>query len=711
MTLLLLRAPAEPSQVAPAPLAAGLALQAERAADLDVRGSAEAGSTPSLSEVPAPADGALAVEVLAGERALPGASVRLYWRGPRDANTGEVAWRLASAGTTDAAGLALLPSRPAAYRVVARAEGFAPAQQDVVRPYGEARTPLRLSLHAGQRLSGRTVVKGSGDALPQVQLVLTAHGRALEAWEEAHAPAEERVYGESDARGHFALEGLAPGDYALEARAPGHAQVVQRRVHVPAAEPLLIALPLASVIEGFVVDAEGRGVADAQVQVAGQEPQVTTTGEGGGFSVEVEAGPHLVSARKGALAAALPQAVGVAAGATVRDVRLQLGAGGVLEGRVVARAGGRPVAGASVDLSPAGQSGDSGRARTDAQGAFRVEALAPGSYDLVVSAPGFSESVRRGLTLAAGECFPVEVLLAGTGAVQGVVRDGEGRPLPGVRVKGGSRWGGGLGTQPAEALTDGEGRYRLVGLEAGHAYLTARRDAAALGTNQPVQVKEGETAQADFVLEALGWVEGRVRTPEGRVPTASLSVRATRAGHAQLGLADLALASVEQGRFALALPAGSYRLRLAAAAPSLGFFAEQPSVTVEAGRTVQVELTHAQAEARLHGFVLEPGGAPSAGAELTLALDGGRSWMGFLADGEGRFSVTAQPGVYGLSASNGGRSGSLQGLKPGPDEVVLQLKPAASVRGRVVRASGAPVRGFHIRVAPTGPVSFGSGTR
>jgi hypothetical protein len=43
---------------------------------------------------------------------MPGASVRLYWRGPRDPNLNEVSWRLASQGTTDDQGRARLASLP-----------------------------------------------------------------------------------------------------------------------------------------------------------------------------------------------------------------------------------------------------------------------------------------------------------------------------------------------------------------------------------------------------------------------------------------------------------------------------------------------------------------------------------------------------------------------------------------------------------------------
>jgi hypothetical protein len=309
-----------------------------------------------------------------------------------------------------------------------------------------------------------------------------------------------------------------------------------------------------------------------------------------------------------------------------------------------------------------------------------------------------------------GERFPLQVALAGTGSVEGVVRDGAGRALAGVRVVGGSRWGGAAGTLPAEALSDTEGRYRLTGLEAGMAYLTAKREGAALGASQPVQVREGETVQADFTLQEVGYVEGRVRTPEGRVPEEALEVRAFAQERSRLQSADIGRAGVQAGRFALTLPAGRYGLRVVAVKMGLSGRLELQPVTVEAGRTVQVELTQDASALELRGVVLEPEGGPSADAELTLSSPGG-TWLGFTADGEGRFAIAAQPGDYALSANNGGRSASLQGLRPGPGEVVVQLKPGASVRGQVVHASGAPVRGFRVRVAAQGPVSFGSGAR
>ncbi len=251
----------------------------------------------------------------------------------------------------------------------------------------------------------------------------------------------------------------------------------------------------------------------------------------------------------------------MSAGKTVRDVRVRLGQGAVLEGRVVARASGAPVAGASVDVSPFGDNGDSGRAVTDGTGHFSVSGLAPGSYDVVVSAPGFSPTTRRGLTVASGERFPVDLQLAGTGSVEGQVRDGAGQPVAGAQVVGGNRWGGGLGNTPAESRTDAEGHYRLDGLAAGRLYLTARREGSTLGVGQSVEVTEGGTAQADFTLEETGTVEGVVRAASGSLPAEPLTVRAFQHGPNRFGPSDMGRTEVDaSGGFRMTLPPGTYGL-------------------------------------------------------------------------------------------------------------------------------------------------------
>ncbi|WP_187345370.1 carboxypeptidase regulatory-like domain-containing protein [Cystobacter ferrugineus] len=697
---------------------AGLELQPERPEDVGARGGADAGSTPPLAEAPTEEEGVLEVEVLAGERPVPGANVRLYWRGARDPILDEVAWRLASTGTTDAQGRARLASRPGGYLVAVHAEGHAPLRRQVQRPYGEERTRVRLVLERGHSLTGRTVVAGTNEPLPLVELVLTAHADPPDIRIRPDAPPEERVYATSNERGDFRVEGLSSGVYLLEARAPGHARQVLRRVEIPAPAPLTVALQAAGVIEGFVVDAQERPVANAEVEVRGPTPQSVTTGEGGGFSVEVGSGSHLLSARHGAEAGAVDKSLFVRAGQTVRDVRIRLGPGAVLEGRVVARATGTAVAGASVSVipsshfvsvGPVGSTGDAGRTVTDPTGHFALKGLTAGGYNLVVDAPGYSRLTRRGVMVAAGERFPLELQLEGTGTVEGHVRDSAGAPLQGVRVGGGLRWAGGWGSAAAEALTDAQGYYRLGGLSLGRMNLTANWEGAALGATQIVDVKEEETARVDFTLERTGILEGVVRTERGSPPSEPVTVSVHPSAPSSSMVGQSARGSLDStGRFRMALPPGSYRVMLLSDSRRLGGNPPVQSVEIEAGRTVQLELgwREESSEAlRIKGLVLEPDGAPSPFARVMISaevfLNGGG--MSTFTDEEGRFVFSHEPrgqpkaGLLKVTARNGGRSGETrQAIKEGEQEVVVTLRPGASVRGRVVRADGQPVRGFTV---------------
>ncbi len=686
---------------------AGTVPQPESPEDVGARGTADPGSTPALSQAPSLEDGVLEVVVAAGQRPVPGASVRLYWRGPRAPDLNEVSWRLASTGATDAQGRARLASRPGGYLVAVRAEGYAPLVRDVVRPYGEARTVVRLALEPGQSLTGRTVEQATQEPLPLVELVLTGHGRQLEALQRAEAPAEERVYGSSDERGNFRINGLAPGKYLLEARAPGHGRTVLRSVWVPSAGTLTVELRGASTIEGFVLDAQGNPAAGAEVQLGGSVPEVATTGSGGGFSVEVEAGAYTVSARRGTEAGSLSKPVIVSEGKTVRDVRIQLEQGSALEGRVVAQSTGAPVVGASVGVRPFGGNGDSGRTVTDGSGQFSVGGLAPGSYDLVVSAPGYSSITRRGLSVSSGERFPVELQLTGTGAVEGKVLDSAGQPVVGAQVVGGDRWAGSLIGAPAEARTDAEGHYRVEGLSAGNQILTARREGATLGTGKRVSITEGATAQVDFTLAEVGTVEGRVRGARGELPPDPLMVVAVpQSGGGAISTDFRPIAVDAAGIFRMTLQVGVYELRLSPAERWPFGDTESKTVEIEEGKTVQAEFfwqSKASEQHTLQGIVLEADGTPSPSAAVTvLPEEGGQGpRLNVSTDAQGRFTIPLSPeDVSGapllkLIGRNGGRTGELLGVRPGEQQLTLKLRSAVTVRGRVVRVgTGAPVKGF-----------------
>ncbi|RKG88488.1 hypothetical protein D7V88_14200 [Corallococcus terminator] len=653
----------------------------------------DAGDTPPLAQAPSEAEGALDVEVLVGEQPIAGAHARLYWQGAREASSGTTAWRRVGEGVTDARGHVRIASGPGRYLVAVRAPAQAPLLREVVRPQGERLTSLRVSLLPGQSLTGHTVVKRTQEPLPLVELILTAHTKTLEPWQRAEAPDEERVYVTSDARGAFRVDGLAPGTWRLEARAPGHARVVMERLLIPSEGPLTVALRVAGVIEGFVVDAEGLPAADAEVRVDGSSDPGVTTGAQGGFSLEVEPGSHTLSAWRGEESGALDAPVVSIAGGVVRDARIRLGPGAWLEGRVVERSSGTPVEGASVDLRRSGGDEDVGRALSDAEGHFRLRGLAPGSYDASVSAPGFSSIVRYGLTVGAGEHFPVELMLPRTGAVEGQVRDTRGSPVAQARV---SRLAPGSDADRVmgEARTDATGHYRLEGLPPGWMSLSARREGATVGVVRSVEVGEDGAARADFTLEGTGTVEGVVRATRGALPQGTLSVTSLGQDSGSPGAVSA------EATFRMVLPPGLHMLLLT----ERGRFdmSAQKSVHVEEGRTVQVEFTWevSREASEYRGVVLEPDGTPSPGASITLAAAEGRGTplMMDSADEEGRFSISLAPDASTrrvvLNARNGGRSSEAVPVSAGQD-VVVRLRPAASLRGRVVREDG-PVRGFSL---------------
>ncbi|RKH72612.1 hypothetical protein D7X96_04255 [Corallococcus interemptor] len=685
--------------------------------------SVDGGLLPT-QRAPSKVAGILDVEVLSGGKPSLETTVRLYAPGERAS-----AWTLMDFGLTDAAGHVLLASGPGRYLVSVRAPGRAPMLRAVVRPLGESRTAVSIALEPAQSLTGRTVVRGTNEPLPLVEIALTAHGRELETWEHAEAPEEERVYATSDERGNFRIDGLAPGTYLLEARAPGYARVVLSRLRIPTDEPLTLALRLASVIEGFVVDSKGQPAADAEVQVGGNPSQVVTTGAQGGFSVEVEPGSHPLSARRGEESGSLDLPVLCVAGSTVRGVRIQLGPGAVLEGQVVEEAGGAPVADARIEATLSGMDAASGVAMSDAEGHFIVQGLAPGSYDAKVTALGYEPVIRRGLTLTQGERFPVDFKLSGTCAVEGHVRDRNGAPVAAahITVHGWSE-GMGMSASPIDARTDADGYYRVVGLAAGRLAISARRDGTMAGTLETVAVEANRTARMDFTLEGSGTIEGRVRAARDSLKEGRLGVTAViadRFATTPLVRGDVSVSG--EGVFRMTIPAGEYKVLLAERGRFIKGKEEQ--VRVEPGRTVQVEFTWEEppAERAYRGVVLEPDGSPSPRAIITLTMaDGLNLPMAMLpTDEEGRFAIpvsgmedATSNGRLMLGARNGGRSCEPVPVTP-EKEVVLRLKPAAFLRGRVVR-KGEPVRGFTLTLQlqkgflpegkATGPLEF-SGDR
>ncbi|QDF00380.1 carboxypeptidase regulatory-like domain-containing protein [Myxococcus xanthus] len=647
--------------------------------------------TPPLETAPNAELGAFVVRVVDAQGPVTGARVRAYLRVGAD-GTGATPWRRAGDGTTADGGVLRLPAAPGDYLLSAHAPGHGPVRLEATRPLGEAETAVELRLPDGVTLSGRTVAEGREEPVPLASLRLRPYPGTPTAWAAPTGLPEEAAETTSDAQGRFAFTQLAAGRYELTAEAPGFSRRTLRLLQVPQAGEVVVGLWGASTLEGFVVDAKGQPVADAEVvATGGTAPVRVTTGEGGGFALEVNAGTWVVSARRGDQLGRVPGPLSVAPGETLRGLVVTLGAASGLTG-TVSTVEGAPVRGAILVASPAGGQGELGRSASEDDGGWRMD-VPPGEYDVTVRAAGMTGRVFEAVVVNPGGHTPLDVRLEpATAALEGLVVDSEGRPLEGAQVRAEPESFSGVAHT---ALTDAEGAWKLEGLETGPTSVRARREGSQRWTSRMETLKAGVVTRVDFTLADSGSVWGQVTRASGGPLTEPALVHAVPRG----GSGTASTETDAQGQFQLELPAGVYQLvALLHQTPAIYFHMESdPFVTVPSGGAVRQDLLLKE-DSVLSGVVLEPSGVPSPLA-IVAAIQGGDFPMTRKerADESGQFAMPPRPqGAQPLElvAHNAGRVGRLPAAHEDQAPLTVRLEPAATLRGRVVAGSGAAPDGF-----------------
>ena len=708
---------------------------ASGAASVEATGAVEPGTTPPLAKPATAADGFVEVTVRAGGKPFADAKVRLYLRGHPDRATGQIDWRLAGISQTSSSGQARLPARPGPYLLSARGQGFAVAHRELIRPAGEAVTKVAIELEAGLSISGRTMQKGLKEPVPLAAVTLSHEegpvgrgGRRRGGFgggpgggfgggppqTVGEAPVEEESHATSDSQGRFHIDGLEAGAYRATATAIGFAKASER-AEVPSQGELLFEMSQSSFIEGFVVSSDGKAAGGAEVvAIGGREPVSGTATGTGAFSLEVSARSWTVSARHGDETGRADAPVSVAAGATAKGIQIKLGPAASIAGTVLTATSQTPVAGAQISVSPHRADGGSGAGQSDANGAFSVGGLAPGSYDVVVSAQGFTDATYNGITVDQGQKFPLRALLHQTGGVQGFVNDSAGRGVAAALVRTLPGFGN-PGAQPLEARADASGAYSLTGIAAGRAQFTALRDGSTLGTTASTDVAEGGTARLDFQLHDEGTLTGHVRRADGTPAPAGTTVSATPSDNRFMRGDWAAIPIDASGVYLATLPAGPYSLSTQVTIQGRGFgLGGRSFTTVEVGKTATLDLVYTDPDDPTAGFsgtVLEPGGTPSPNAIVRGTTGPGRGGGLFFTttDESGRFQSghprSDLPDTFQLVAINGGRTGT-SAVAAGLAEATVQLQPGATLNGHLT--SGA-VDQFRVdqSIASTSPLGGG----
>jgi len=393
----------------------------------------------------------------------------------------------------------------------------------------------------------------------------------------------------------------------------------------------------------------------------------------------------------------------------------------------------RPVAGAEVRLTGRRDGGETetlpkrlGPFRTGADGLFEVPNPPDGRFDLTVEAEGYAPVTVPGVEIPGRPPvvdLGVVALSAGV-EVAGRVVDGDGEPVEEARVLllpvRSSGWEADLAMGAAsvggfrETRSDAEGGFRFPDLQAGAPVrLQARREGFV--PSEPEELRLPEEGPVELVLRRPASVDGWVVDGAGRpvaralvtaerLPAESTDLVTGRAGGPAAGTGEGSPLSAgasawtsPDGDFAIAgLQAGRWSVR--ASAPGLREGRSRP-FEVDAGDEVPAVEVVLEEGATLSGRVMESDGAPAVGARVDLADGAGRPVALARVDDTGRFRLSGLPdGAHTLTAVAGdGREVSRPvDLGLGPAEVTLVLDPGASLRGRVVRADGAPVEGARV---------------
>ncbi len=559
-------------------------------------------------------------------------------------------------------------------------------------------------------------------------------------------PSVRPVARRSDADGAFVLRGLAPGRHEATAFGEGFAPAIAKDLAVSARQATRCELRLGapSLVSGRVVDQGGNGVGGARVQAYssvefrgrtgfGSAPYgLAIAGPDGSFRIgSLGAGEHQIAASAPGFNPVGSRKVQVPAGGVVEGVVLVLDAGKALAGKVLDRDG-APVEDASVraDLDTAGLGRKSGErktlatrvtARTSADGSFRLGGLGDGPFIVRASHP---EHGSRRLEPVEPGREDLELRLPGRTGVAGIVREAEsGEPVRRFTVGFGEpdeRFSLPFhlrGDMPARRFDSADGSFEIVDLKSSEVGLRVTAPGFVQESLPGVEVKPGEIRRGvDVRLRRGGSIRGRVVEQGSGEPVAGVEV------HWNAEREDAA-PELPRGR-GTSGPDGSFLLQglrpgkanLFASHPD---FVPGPGVLVEVragGVTEGVSVAIGRGGA-IEGLAVGPDGFAYAGAKANVSGLGEPGWKDAVVGEDGRFRVGGlRPGKYLVrvppppSASRHGEDYGermLRGIATveeglvSPVEFPEPVKGICTVKGRVLRGE-ASVANANVSLVPGG---------
>ncbi len=469
-------------------------------------------------------------------------------------------------------------------------------------------------------------------------------------------------------------------------------------------------------LRGRVVTLTGRAVAGAVVRMAGLESRKTMSDDRGSFAFDgLAAGSYFLTAATDSSASS-PRHVHL--GPDTKSITLRVFASASLTVSVVSLDGNVPIEGAQVLVLPDRKLGNtpvrSGVTASD--GTATLRSLAPASYSVVATAPGY-RSAETPMPPQAGLQWKATMRLLRGAAVRGTVVDRAGNPVVGAAIV---PFPAGLisaysprpRASPRLTISDDRGEFTIPALEAGEFVLRATHPAYQAGHSDTLRTDGKSTRDGvKIVVEPGAVISGRVVDRDGLAEPFA-EVRINAADVTQKGAGVRFARTDRNGTFTVeGLPKIPVELvATAEGGTSLNIafdLAETPAVR---GAEIRIDL-----DGVIAGVVTNADGTPIQDAEVvcvgpSLGAIGLRPVTTESTNEQGEFACAGlAPGPHALTArrpyANNNQSPWMRsvGVSANPgDDVRLVLPGDGSVSGRVARAGGGAVTEFQVAIDGSG---------
>jgi protocatechuate 3,4-dioxygenase beta subunit len=560
-----------------------------------------------------------------------------------------------------------------------------------IRPVTAPARDVTIDLPSGGRITGHVVDKASHQPVTSFMAGVTTSrsGGGMVVM----MPPMQKQFTSDD--GSFVLEGIKPGTTQVVVNAPGYTVARVPNIEVEdgkSAPDIEVDVETGAKLTGHVSGPDGSPVAGVSVRtdpMAGGGGRVmrfdgtdngTTADPNGDYTIDsLEPGEKTFTfMRSGYIAQQKTVTV-----ATGKDTRLdvQMSNGMRATGTVVTD-GGEPIPDVSVSAMSAGMGGGGG-ARTDANGAFTIEGLAPGHYTFTASKSGFAPGTLRDIDISSSG--PVHLTLKTGGLITGHVTGLTAQELEQATVIANGSGGRGGPMGAVSATVDAGGNFRLEGAPSGTVNVSARTGAMFGATGKTaapktIELEPGGTAQVDIDFKSGTVIRGRI-TQNG-VPAAQSRVMFMPRGASSQTSAS-AMADAD-GRYEVSgLDDGTYTVQTVNAS----FSPYSTQYEVHGSDTFDINIK----TVTLRGNVLDAADSKPLNEATVELRSTGQSVFGgqsAVTDASGNFTIeNVAAGTYQVTADKSGYGHDARQITIGsstPEDVHFQLSPSDGITIRAV---------------------------